>query len=317
MYRGIFKIAYEKYMSLWHIPEITRNNQDIFFVRHWEASNNEQWIVNWWNDDSELNEKWIAESICLWKRLAKTWVSFDTIVVSPMKRAINTAKLIADEIGFVWNIEVDKRFSEQSYWEYKWMKADDICQKFNVIYPWEIYRNNKEEPIDSYIEKVISWYDDITSRWVKKILIVAHGWTFRALNTWIIWVWKEDSFFRLPWVRNSCFLKIPSYRIENKEAKMIMYDFNRMILSLNNCPDNDTKEIALNNFVSDSILSYISLFEDSKNQFSSDVLLVLRDILNATFSLFVSFSLLEEKDFPELSYDPMIQVIDPNPVTEI
>lgn len=181
----------------------------IYFVRHWETYNNELKIVNWWNDDNELNNKWIISSKELWKKLKKLDFKFEIILSSPLKRCLDTAYYILQEIWYNIDTEFYDFLKEQSYWEYKWLESDFICKKFNVIKSSLIYRNNSEEPLDVFYKRVIKWYDDVLKKhkW-KNILIISHGWVFRVLNSFINNIDISKAFFEEESISNTSFIKL-------------------------------------------------------------------------------------------------------------
>ena len=211
---------------------------NIYYVRHGQTDNNKYWIVNWWNDDIDLNKTWISQTHSLWKKLLASQIKFDLIITSPLTRTKHTTKILKK---YLWDIKVieDSCFQEQSYWEFMWMTHDEIKNKYNCKSDREltkIYRNNKEEPLIDFEKRVIKWYKNLEKKYANKnILLIAHGGVFRPINKYINNLSDEIAYFWVPWIKNSRLYKLPNYKKSNSLDKWIISELNKLIweVSLN------------------------------------------------------------------------------------
>lgn len=206
---------------------------NIYYVRHGQTDNNKNHIVNWWDDDIDLNKTWIKQAHELWNLIANSNTKFDVIIVSPMIRAKHTAQIIKSYIDYDLEIIEDEAFREQLYWEFKWMSHDEIKIKYNCKNNHDltkVYRNNKEEPLEKFEERVISWYKNLENKYEwKNVLLVSHGWVFRPINKYINNLTEEEAFYGVPWAKNSRLYKLPNYERNNNLDKWIVSELNKLI----------------------------------------------------------------------------------------
>ena len=83
--------------------------KEIYFIRHGQTNENSLGIRQGSEIDSELNELGQQQAKKTGKYLKKyrtKSINFDCIISSPMKRAIETAKIIGKEIKYPKKIEV-------------------------------------------------------------------------------------------------------------------------------------------------------------------------------------------------------------------
>jgi broad specificity phosphatase PhoE len=85
----------------------------IYFVRHGESEANEIKVFAGQKDDSVLTEKGRLQAKATAKEILDEGIKIDRIITSPLKRAVETAHIIAQEIGFdVSEIITDERIIE-------------------------------------------------------------------------------------------------------------------------------------------------------------------------------------------------------------
>jgi len=165
----------------------------IYFVRHGHTYRNIQNIMNPWEVDSLLNDKWIEQAIDAWIKAKNDNITFDIIISSPLSRALDTAKLIAKETWYKEKIILNSKLVEQYAWVFKDSSHDDIKKEFNVESTEEIRRifksikYNKKEDISDFIKRISEFYKEVTEKYSEKnILIVWHSWVCRV----ILWLSK-------------------------------------------------------------------------------------------------------------------------------
>lgn len=85
----------------------------IYFVRHGESEANLKGVFAGQKDDSILTEKGKEQARITAQNIKLQIPKIDRIIYSPLKRTLETAEIIATEIGFDINkIEVDNRITE-------------------------------------------------------------------------------------------------------------------------------------------------------------------------------------------------------------
>ena len=151
----------------------------IYAIRHGETD---------WNvakkaqgqTDIELNENGIKQANAA-KELVQQ-LKPDIIISSPLKRAYKTAEIVAD--GKI-EIIVNDKLQERCFGGYEGVKITTI--------PWEeFYHCEKNisdgnmEPVLDLLERVKNVLAEIKQKYSdKKVLIVTHGGTLRAINACI------------------------------------------------------------------------------------------------------------------------------------
>jgi len=210
---------------------------NIYFVRHGQTDNNKNGIVNGWNDNLDLNETGIRQSHALGKQIKAAWIKFDAIITSPMDRAKNTASIIASYLEDIKIIE-EEWLTEQSYWEFRGMSHDEIMEKHNCKTLKDLqktYRNNLEENVEQFDNRVEITYKNIEEKYKhKNVLVVAHGWTFRAINRYLNNHSVEEAFYEIKSAKNGKLYKLANYKKTNKLDKWIVSELHKLIKEVSN-----------------------------------------------------------------------------------
>ncbi len=150
----------------------------IYVARHgqtvWNAKN---WVCG--ITDSELTEKGIKQAEQL-AELVKG-CNIDLILTSPLKRAMDTSKIIGDR----WNIqiEVEPALIEQNYGIYEGVDRSDpgfLANKrqFAYKYPGGESQMQVAGRIYPLLERIKAKYAD------KNVLLVCHGGVCRVIKTY-------------------------------------------------------------------------------------------------------------------------------------
>ena len=84
----------------------------IYFIRHGESEANLRHLFAGQRDDSSLTEKGKSQALIEGNKLKELNINVDVIISSPLKRAFDTAKIVADAIGYGKEIVVDSRIIE-------------------------------------------------------------------------------------------------------------------------------------------------------------------------------------------------------------
>ena len=136
----------------------------LYIVRHGQTNwNIEKRITG--RMDISINETGIKEAYELKEKLKD--IKFDYIFTSPLKRTIETAKIIRDQ-----EIIIDERLIERGNGKFEGMKKDEINFDFNKLND----NSYNVESISSLRDRTESFFKEIKDKYRgKNILIVTHG----------------------------------------------------------------------------------------------------------------------------------------------
>ncbi len=153
-----------------------------FFMRHGQTDHNKQGILQG-HLDTSLNDRGRAQVLEALQTL-KTH-EFDLVITSPLKRARESAGIVAREIEAP--LQVNPRLRERTFGELDGRPFKEIM----ALYPdfWEIIRTDTGrvtpgcetlEEVESRLKEFLREVRDLGLR--KKILVVSHGATGRILH---------------------------------------------------------------------------------------------------------------------------------------
>ena len=192
----------------------------LYFIRHGQTYNNLEWRMNSWDDDDVLTHIGVQQAEQEARNIQETWLRFDIIISSHLIRAVKTAEIIANIIGFRWILLQDARLREQDGGIFKGRKQEDIKKDFWVVDNTQfrkIFKDkqyNKVEDIYDFEMRVQEVYNKIIFRYPDKhVLFVGHSWTYRCLIKIIHHLDAEYVYFQMPWIPNC---QIVNLRRENK-----------------------------------------------------------------------------------------------------
>ncbi|MCX6755485.1 MAG: phosphoglycerate mutase family protein [Candidatus Nomurabacteria bacterium] len=172
----------------------------IYFVRHGESEANVRNVFAGQKDDSLLTEKGKEQALATAKEIKKENLTFDRIISSPLQRSLETARIIAKEIGFDFsNIIIDNRINEYD--------MGSITGKPYGVISSEILvgAENAENP-ELFKERVYFCIKEL-NQLPENILVVSHAGVGRILET--IKEGKEAKYFYdLPPFPNASIIKI-------------------------------------------------------------------------------------------------------------
>lgn len=116
----------------------------------------------------------------------------DVIIASPMRRAVETGRIIADRCG-VSSVEIDDRLIEQDYGIYEGVDRKDegfLGNKRNFAFRYPGGESMMQVAYRTYglIDELRERYDG------KNVLIVCHGGVCRVINTYFRDMTNEEFF---------------------------------------------------------------------------------------------------------------------------
>lgn len=85
----------------------------IYFIRHGESEANAQGLLAGSTSDTPLTQKGVDQAHAVGKRLKEKQI--DLIVASSLERAYETAKIIAQEVGFTQHIKTSDLLLERDF----------------------------------------------------------------------------------------------------------------------------------------------------------------------------------------------------------
>jgi isoleucyl-tRNA synthetase len=200
--------TYSFFTTYANIDKWEKDETKIVLMRHGETETNANNGANGWSTDTGLTEKWREQAILRGKEFKLHGEEFDIIIVTPVKRTHETAKIIANEIGFNGIIDEMNELLEQHMGEAEWRNVDELRNEWikehgNDIGWTRIYRENSKESFDDFTARVAIWLRKVQEKYHgKKILIVAHAGTARAISRIQFWQDKDTAMWKMKTLEN-------------------------------------------------------------------------------------------------------------------
>ena len=148
----------------------------LYVVRHGETLHNQLGLVQG-DTESDLSEKGIEDAKAL-RKLVST-LDIDVVISSPLRRALDTAKIITDN---KYEIIIDKRLIERNY---GLGEGKPVDEELTVKY-WDFKLNtdiNEVEKVQDLMFRIVEFIEDIRNKYDdKKVLVVAHSAILRAIH---------------------------------------------------------------------------------------------------------------------------------------
>lgn len=170
--------------------------------------------------DIELSQTGIKQAECAEKRFEN--IEIDKIYCSPLKRAMATAKPIAEAKKL--DIIPEENFREIHFGEWEGMTVPELKAKYgdtymNFIKNPHLYNFPGEENISNVINRLKPSLDRIIENESGNILIVSHGGIIRLMIIYIMGL--DNSWFTKMWINNTA-ISI----IEIKDDRRLMLTVN-------------------------------------------------------------------------------------------
>jgi len=124
----------------------------MFICRHGQTVWNEEWRLQW-RSDSDLTQAGKIQSIRIGEIL-KDIVSTDTTIYSsPLRRATDTSKIIANTLGLSHDIiQQDELLTEMSFWDHEWLTHSQREQ-------WALAADLKSRELNPY-KNALTWWEN-------------------------------------------------------------------------------------------------------------------------------------------------------------
>lgn len=152
----------------------------IYSTRHGQTSYNKQDIILG-TTDIELDETGEKQALELADRIAELG-EIDIMIVSPMKRAMKTARAIAERCGI--EMVTDERLREWDYGDYEGKSRYTEGFADNKV-NFGVRMGKNGESLLQLSHRVYTAIDDIIQKYSdKNVLIVSHGGVCRVIETY-------------------------------------------------------------------------------------------------------------------------------------
>lgn len=148
----------------------------LYVVRHGQTDKNLLGLVQG-DTESDLTEKGIEDAKAL--RGLVDSLNVDVVISSPLRRAIDTAKLITND---KYEIIIDNRLIER---DFGLSEGKPVDEELTIKY-WNFKLNtdiNKVEKVQDLMFRITEFIEDIRVKYDdKKVLVVAHSAILRAIH---------------------------------------------------------------------------------------------------------------------------------------
>jgi probable phosphoglycerate mutase len=163
---------------------------ELYVTRHGQTNMNAANLICG-QTDAELSSAGIKQAETLAKYIADNKIDIHIIISSPMKRAVETAKIIGKSISV--SVFTDARLTEQNYGSFEGIDRYDkgfLNNKRNFAFTF----SGGESQLRLAV-RVYSFLDEIKEKYKdKNVLVVSHGGVCRIINTYFEEVTNEEFF---------------------------------------------------------------------------------------------------------------------------
>ena len=160
---------------------------ELYLVRHCETELNVSMVYYGWTD-VDINEKGIKQAEKI--KIALNEVEFDTVISSPLKRAVHTAQIISGKNDN--EIIIENRLRELNFGAWEGLSVKEVKEKYKVEFEswhkdWINYSLPQGESyIELYNRVKMSLEKILTENKDKKILLVSHLGCLKIIITLLL-----------------------------------------------------------------------------------------------------------------------------------
>ena len=190
---------------------------NIVFVRHGRTELNDKHVYAG-TIDSEISQNGIEEIKSIKKPLQK--IKFYEVYSSPLKRAVQTAKLLAE------NYKIDTRLSEMNFGIFEGLSYSEIESKYvdeSKAWAEDVlnYSIPKGESLIKVFNRTKAFIEEVSSK-NDNILVITHGGVIRSA---LSLVFKQYDYFY-------------KFKVMHGAASVISIEDGYMYIKAVNCRDN-------------------------------------------------------------------------------
>lgn len=228
--------TYSFFTTYANIDNWSPKKWNIYYCRHGQTNNNKNNIMNGGDENDPLNEKWRNQAHEAGKNFALKNEKIDIIISSHLSRAYDTAKIIAEEIGYTGEIVQDKRLRDQDSGVLRWKNREALKKEFNLRNDAEFRKffrdknNNTVESVEEFNARAKEAFEEIQEKYAgKNVLIIGHAGTIRPILKKLNNMTKEEAFYEMPSPPNAKVIKLPSIGRKNVLDKWIIGELHSLI----------------------------------------------------------------------------------------
>lgn len=148
----------------------------LYLVRHGKTVDNASGLIQG-QRDVELSSEGIEAAKELQELVSK--LDIDVVISSPLKRAIDTAKIITDG---KYPINIDDRITERNWGMIEGVNFETVDSYKN----WNFNINTNDnyiEPVRDFLDRLSNFIEDTRARYKdSKVLVVAHSGVLRGMH---------------------------------------------------------------------------------------------------------------------------------------
>ncbi len=137
----------------------------LYMIRHGQTAGNRQMRLQGRND-LPLNETGAAQARAAGRQFRERGILFDEIWTSPLRRAVETAEIIREELGIDVPVYTDDRLMEIDYGPYDGLGFDTLPPEMLTFFEDFIHNPAPAgmEPLDHVVERAGSFLEEIRER---------------------------------------------------------------------------------------------------------------------------------------------------------
>ncbi len=171
----------------------------IYFIRHGESESNLKHVFAGQKDNSPLTQRGIEQAKAEGLKIKEMGLVITMVISSPLIRALDTAKIVAEIIGYDKEIAIDPRITEYDMGTLTGTPTFEISSKMLVR------AQNAEDP--KYFNERVNSFLKQWNAYEGNILMVAHAGVGRIIET-IKKGTDPELFYDLPPYPNASVIKL-------------------------------------------------------------------------------------------------------------
>ena len=153
---------------------------NIYVLRHGQTNWNAKQVVQGKMNESHLDETGIKQATAIREKLLNN--VFDTVLVSPLHRAQETAKIVNNGIR---KYDIDERLTERSYGDFEGHNYD-IYPNYDDLWDYNIVDTSKIgniEPVKVFFDRIHDVINELKTKYPDgDVLLICHGGVCRAIH---------------------------------------------------------------------------------------------------------------------------------------
>ena len=141
---------------------------NIYVLRHGQTNWNAKQVVQGKMDESHLDETGIKQATAIREKLLNN--VFDTVLVSPLHRAQETAKIVNNGIR---KYDIDERLTERSYGDFE-------GHNYSIV---DTSKIGNIEPVKVFFDRIHDVINELKTKYPDgNVLLICHGGVCRVIH---------------------------------------------------------------------------------------------------------------------------------------